>query len=234
MPNSNRPILRPGPSVTSAVVPSAHDDLAMSALREAEGDAPPFVPSISNNPLTPPAPVAPPAAPAAASPEGKPEETGPKPEELSPTERWRKALEAAKITEAQALQILKAVIHKGFYEKEYSLWNGLVKVVFRTRDAHHVIRLQRALEALEDRSQFSISQTVYRANVSGSLASYQGSALPTTGASDSADAVEQAYQRRYEFVGKLPGPVFEQLTVALAHFDAIVAAAFSEGAAQGF
>jgi hypothetical protein len=46
--------------------------------------------------------------------------------------------------------------------------------------------------------------------------------------------IEDAYTRRYEFVGKLPAPVFEQMTVALAHFDAIVAAATAEGAAQGF
>lgn len=234
MPTSNRPLLRPGSPTTASVVSSTQDDLALSALRDAEASAPPFVPSIQNEPLAPPA-AAPAEAPAAATAAEPPAAaSGPKPEEKTPVERWREALEAAKITEAEALTVLKSVIQKGFYEKEYPLWKGLVKIVFRTRDAHHVLRVRRALEELEDRSEFSISQTMFRANVAGSLASYQNQSLPFASLDASSALIEEAYFKRYDFVGKLPGPVFEQITVALAHFDRIVAAACAEGAAQGF
>ncbi len=223
----NQTFIRPG--VPGGVAPSGRsiDAMAVDALDE-ESSA--FVPSLP----TPAAP--PPPAPVEPAPKAAPvskDDSSPQ-VQTTPAEQWQQALKNANITEEQAYEIVDAIIHKGYWEKEYSLWNGRVKVVFRTRDAQHVFRVQAALEKLVDRTQFSVGQTIFRTNIAGSLAKYQSQALPHPEVKATGNEVEDSFRVRYEFVGKLPGPVFDQMCIAMGNFDAIVTAAASNGAAQGF
>lgn len=235
---TKQPIMRPGTPIVASVLAGNADAIATHALNETESEAPPFVPSIANNPVAVPTPTpvpVPVATVTAAVDPAKADGSTPKAEILTPAERWQKLLASAGITEQDAYAILDAVIQKGYWEKEYRLWNGRVKCVFRTRDAHHLMRVRQSLEDLSDRSEFSVSQTIFRVNTAGSLSSYQNVVLPAVDiAKASVEEIENAYVQRYNFIGKLPAPIFEQMYVALAHFDAVVTAATSEGAAQGF
>jgi hypothetical protein len=214
-------ILRPG--VPSVVSPA--DMLARESLDEVAT----FIPGIPNDPIVAPKEVNPTES------EVKAAETVDVTKELTPLEKWHKGLEQVKITETQAYDILDALISKGYYEREYKIWGNRVRVMFRTRDTQHLLRVQRSLEALRDPTQFSISQTVFKANVAASLVSYQSATLPIADPAKGTPAeIEEAYVKRSEFVAKLPGNVYEQLTIALAHFDSVVNAACAEGAAQAF
>jgi hypothetical protein len=195
----------------------------------------------------PTVPAAPPAAPAPAvqSPieekaphkDGKPvseaaAETAIK--EATPVERWQKLLKDAKLSEDEALRIVDQVLQKGWWEREYLLWGGRLKVVLRSRDVQHRMRLRQALDAVLDKTDFTVSNVVCRCNTAGSLSSYQGRPLAFAPPDATRDKIEEAYQSREEFVSRLPDPVYEQITAALAHFDLWTMAAFAEGAAQGF
>jgi hypothetical protein len=76
--------------------------------------------------------------------EAKPEITPEsKPEGASPAkpETWEDRVKAAGLTMDQALEILDALIEKGFYEKTIPLYGGRRPVVLRTRDAYCPIRM---------------------------------------------------------------------------------------------
>lgn len=167
-------------------------------------------------------------------PEKKEEETNPI-LVLTPAERWQKNLKDAEISEAQAFVILDDVIAKGYWEKEYPLFRGRLNVTFRTRDGQHRRRLQRALqEHSSNVSTLTFTEIVTRYNLAASLSVYKKTRLPFAAETATVDDVEEAFLKRYDFVGRLPAPVFDQLVEALVNFDKVVAAAFSEGAASGF
>lgn len=173
--------------------------------------------------------------------QAKPEKKEEKKEEevtelkLTPAERWEKNLAAAGLNEAQAFVILDDVIAKGYWEKEYVLFRGRLNVTFRTRDGQHRRRVQRALqEQSTPVSTLSFTEIVTRYNLAASLSVFKKNRMPFAPENGSVDQIEEAFLQRYDFVGKISGPVFDQLVEALIDFDKIVAAAFSEGAASGF
>lgn len=154
---------------------------------------------------------------------------------LTPAERWEKNIESAGLSEAQAFAILDDVIAKGYWEKEYNLFRGRLNVTFRTRDGQHRRRVQRALqEQSTPVSTLSFTEIVTRYNLAASLSVFKKTRLPFAPDNGTVDQIEDAFLQRYDFVGKISGPVFDQLVEALIDFDKLVTAAFSEGAAAGF
>lgn len=154
---------------------------------------------------------------------------------LTPAERWEKNIADAGLTQPQAFAILDDVIMKGYWEKEYNLFRGRLNVTFRTRDAQHRRRVQRALQDQNSSiTPLTFTEIVSRYNLSGSLSVYKKVRLPFAAENGTPDQIEEAFLQRYDFVGKISGPVFDQLIEALIDFDKVVAAAFSEGAASGF
>lgn len=147
-------------------------------------------------------------------------------------ERWREAIEAAHLTEAEADKILDEVLSKGYYEAPKKLFRGRLSVVFRSRDALSLQRVAEALDAIRTNDPRVHSQTMNRYNLAASLKEYQGKALPfKTGT-----VVEQneAFMQRLNFIDGLPATVLIQLYAALDQFDNQVFAAMSEGAELGF
>ncbi len=152
----------------------------------------------------------------------------------NPIERWQKGLATLGVSEKEAHNVIKLILKQGYWEKEYELWGGLLKITLRTRDAQHLLRVKNALDMLAERTQFAVGEVVRRCNLSGSLAKYQTTHLDHPTNKSTLEEVEECYQSRYDFVGRLPHPVVEQMVQALIHFEGIVAAITSEGAAQGF
>lgn len=154
---------------------------------------------------------------------------------LTPAERWQKNIADAGLSEAQAFVILDEVIAKGHWEKEYNLFRGRLNVTFRTRDGQHRRRVQRALqEQVAPVSTLTFTEIVTRYNLACSLSVFKKNRMPFAADNATVDQVEEAFLQRYDFVGKISGPVFDQLVEALIDFDKVVTAAFSEGAASGF
>ena len=154
---------------------------------------------------------------------------------LTPAERWEKNIADAGLSEAQAFVTLDDVIAKGHWEKEYSLFRGRLNVTFRTRDGQHRRRVQRALqEQVTPVSTLTFTEIVTRYNLAASISMFKKTRMSFAPDNATVDQIEDAFLNRYDFVGKISGPVFDQLVEALIDFDKIVTAAFSEGAASGF
>lgn len=157
------------------------------------------------------------------------------PEIQDPLVRWKKNLEAAKITVSQADAILDQMLKTGYWEKEYTLFRGRLKIKLRTRDAYSLQRTANAVDQLRTNDPRVRSQTLFRLSLAGSLVMYGGTqlALPPRDAEDA--AIEQAFNERLQFIDKgIPEFVASQLYFCVENFDTIARAALSEGAATGF
>jgi hypothetical protein len=204
--------------------PSRADDIAQRLLMD---DEEPAAPPVENEQ---------PAA-GAAEPDA-----APAPAPSTPAELWRKRLEAAKLSEEEAVKILDAFVAPGFYQKEYKLLGGRVAVVFRTREVENAQRAAYALDALRNPNALTLNNTYALYNLAGSLVSYgvRGQAprvfaFPKRG--DDAAKADDLFNARLAFLRdpeNVSGPVFEAMINRLYDFDKIVAAALSEGAAEGF
>ena len=165
------------------------------------------------------------------APKEEPSKESAKEAPKTPMDRWRDAISKAGLTEEDADKILDAVLAAGFYQKDYSLFRGKLKVTFRSRDASVHQRLSTALDDVRTNDPRVHDQVMSRINLAASLVSYRG----TTFAHPHDENLKgTAFIERLKFVDNLPSPVFYQLCTALAKFDAIVFAALSEGAELGF
>ena len=144
--------------------------------------------------------------------------------ELTPVERYRKRLGAAKISLADAAAIYDAVLEKGYYEEYVRIRDH--RAVFRTRQYEDQLRLQTALEAREPRTALAHDEIVSRFNLAASLHEWMGRALPHKTSGDF-DAVLRLIER-------MPQPLVALLYDALAKFDYRVMLVFSEGATDSF
>lgn len=157
----------------------------------------------------------------------------------TPVERWHAAIEKAGLTHDQALAIIDAQIDPGYWTDECRLWNGRVRVTFRSRTGAHRNMLIRELDSLQNPSSMVIGQTVARINLLNSIHSYHDRKRNVTfeyAAKDtSPEDADTMLQRRLTFINReLPESILDMLYVKLAEFDAKVAAALSEGAIEGF
>jgi hypothetical protein len=159
---------------------------------------------------------------------------------LTPIEEWHNVLKAAKIDERQALEILTKILETGYYSREYTLFNGLLRVVLRTRTiassrriAFNLDQLARPYNAAEpDPLHQNISM---RLQLIDSLVSYKEQSLPHPGLKASPEEIQKAWEARQSFVDyDIPEPVQMAVYQALFHFNTIVNAALSNGAAHSF
>lgn len=211
------------------------DDLASEALAEVEQEvgapATSAKPAASTRPLQSDTPT-----PGAVKP--PPGEKAPD-DERTPAERWADNLRAAKLTEADANAILDAVLARGHYAREYKIFHGRLTATLRTRDGYALNRVAGAVDRLRNPVEAVVQQTVFHLNLAGSIVRFKPAgkpdvALPHPSPNEQADVIEKAFLERLAFVDGLAGPVLNQLYQCLAHFDMIVAAATSEGAAENF
>jgi len=147
---------------------------------------------------------------------------------------WKDVLADAKITEDQANVILDAMMTKGYWEKNYVLLRGRLHTTLRTRDAYSVTRISKALDLRRNPTDTAFVEVTFNYNLAGSLIKYQEATLPFSEAKASLANIEDCFNKRLEFVDRLPSPVVSALYRALANFDQIVAAALYEEAPTGF
>ena len=155
-------------------------------------------------------------------------------EKKPPMERWREALAAADLTEAEADKILDSVLATGTYEKSYKIFRGRLTVTLRSRDSASLQRVSDALDAVKTNDSRVHLQTMNRYNLAASIVRYQDKVFKhPPPVAESADR-EKAFYERLVFIDTIPAPVLVQLYAVLGKFDSIVYAALSEGAEMGF
>lgn len=155
--------------------------------------------------------------------------------EKDPIETWREGLKAAGINEAQAGTILDSMLEKGYWERDYRLFNGRVVLRLRTRDAQNINRIMALIDRMRLPTQALIDEHIAILNLAGSIVSLRDAQLPHPDVNKSStDVIEDAFDKRREFVSRIAGPLMPAIRSALVHFDSVVAAALANGAAEGF
>lgn len=154
---------------------------------------------------------------------------------LKPAERWEKNVMAAGMDVQEAERILDAVLEKGWWEKEYSLYRGRLKLTLRSRDFASNQRVAQAVDGVRTNDESVLYQTRMRTQLACSLLKYKDHTLVYPGPNEVRARHEDAYLERAKFVDtEIQGPVADAVFQALADFDRRTYAALSEGADDGF
>lgn len=154
----------------------------------------------------------------------------------TPAELWKESITKVGLKESEARGILRQILKKGFWEKDYSLFQGELNISLRTRTSYSRQRVAIALDALQKPCPDVVwGQVMARLNLAGSLSKYDDVQLPHTPLKATDDEERKAFEERLEFLDKaVPEPVLSQLYEQLRRFDLIAMAVTAEGAVQGF
>lgn len=154
---------------------------------------------------------------------------------LTPAERWQRNVKNAGLSEAEANEILDKVLEQGFWEKEYVLYNGRLKLTLRSRDAAANQRVANALDEVRTFDQRVLDQARLRVQLACSLVRFRDKTLQTAAPDEEPAKHEAAFRARLNFCDQfIAGPIVEAVYRALIDFDAKTYAALSEGASSGF
>lgn len=154
---------------------------------------------------------------------------------LKPAERWEKNVKAAGMTVDEAEKILDAVLEKGHWEKEYSLYRGRLKLTLRSRDFAANQRVAQAVDNVRTNDEAVLYQTRMRTQLACSLLRYKDITLAYPDSNAGRAAHEDAYIERAKFVDtNIQSAVADAVFQALSDFDRRTYAALSEGADDSF
>lgn len=154
---------------------------------------------------------------------------------LTPAERWLRNIKNAGLEEDDANEILDKVLERGYWEKEYALYQGRLKILLRSRDAAANQRVANALDDVRTYDQAVINQARLRVQLACSLVRFRDKSLPTASPDQAMPEHDRAFSERMAFCDRfIAGPVIEALYRALVDFDSKTYAALSEGASSGF
>lgn len=152
----------------------------------------------------------------------------------TPLDRWRANVAKAGLTEDEANSIVDSIIQTGHYERGFSLFRGRVKLRLRTRSSLTLRRVGDALDLVRSNDARVHNQVMYRLLLIDSIASFQTTTFEFPRHDAPPERHAAAMQQRADFVDSLNERLYEAVMGALARFDAIVAAACSEGGVDGF
>lgn len=154
---------------------------------------------------------------------------------LTPAERWQRNIKNAGLSETEANDILDKVLEQGFWEKEYSLYNGRLRLTLRSRDAAANQRVANALDEVRTYDQRVLDQARLRVQLACSLVRFRDKPLATAAPDEEPAKHESAFVQRLTFCDRfIAGPIVDAVYRALIDFDNKTYAALSEGASSGF
>ena len=153
-----------------------------------------------------------------------------------PIEKWLDAIKEVGLSDIEAENILDEYLQKGFWEKDYNLFRGKLKVTLRTREGYSLQRVANSLDALRTNDPTVYTQTMFRINLASSLSKFKEIRFdfPKYNGKNATEIDEQ-FTKRLQFIDTEIGSlILQQLYFALENFDQLTRAVFSEGAASGF
>ena len=142
--------------------------------------------------------------------------------DAAPELSYEQRLARLGVTLEEAAKMVDAILANGFYEREFPI-NQKHSVTLRTRDVTDQERLQESVEHQIPRYALTVNEMTARYNLAASLAEFNKNKF---GPDD--------FKKAYEYLGKVPLPVFNALITRLAHFDQLMFTALSEGAVENF
>lgn len=144
-------------------------------------------------------------------------------------ERYWYDLEKAGISRQEALDIMDAVLEKGYYEEPWRL-STRVHGTFVTRTYADAMRLQDVIEARQITFQSTYNEVITRYNLAASLGLYKSPTVERR----FKHKTEEDFLDNEQYVQNLPMPVVVKLGSKLAEFDQKIALVFAEGAPENF
>ena len=157
------------------------------------------------------------------------------PEQLQ--EQYYKGLEAVGVTVDEARRILDEILFEKYHEETFKL-NSKRSFKLRTRVYRDVERALRRIEAEAPTLPSHFEDLLCRYNVAASLAAFGDDTYSfpdrTKDKNVTAEAVEDAFEQRWEVVMSLPTAVFHRIHQSLVKFDLKMQAILAEGAPEDF
>ena len=82
-----------------------------------------------------------------------------------PIEKWLDAIKEVGLSDIEAENILDEYLQKGFWEKDYNLFRGKLKVTLRTREGYSLQRVANSLDALRTSRPLRCTMRVARSRI---------------------------------------------------------------------
>lgn len=145
-----------------------------------------------------------------------------------------KGLELVGLTQDEARAIMDKILFEGHYSEEYTL-GGKLPVVLRTRVYSDVERSMRYAEVEAPRIPSHLNDILARYNLAASLERYGDKHFEfPEGADATPEKIEEAFEKRYNFVMSLNTPIAGRLHNFIVEFDQKMNAVLADGAPENF
>jgi hypothetical protein len=152
---------------------------------------------------------------------------------LSKEEQYEKNLVEFGITLRDARHIMEQMVTKGFYEEDFKV--GPITCTLRTRVYEDLIRTQRLLGIERPEYASAVQEMLNRYNTAASLVRYGEYTFDHPDAMVATEKdIEDAFDKRMQFVKRLPQLVSVKVMQFSYEFDRKMIAVFGEGAPQDF
>ncbi len=168
-----------------------------------------------------PAQAATPAPPAAAPAPEKPKS-------------WEEMLVDAQITKDQAIEILDAILSRGYYQRTFELFQGRYPVTLRTRNNASRTEIARYIDlepAIGARTSY---ERRMKAVLLYSLVSLGGTKLVWPADDAKPEDLEKILQEREAIINRIPAAMCDQIYNVVVRFENATFAALAGGAPTGF
>lgn len=148
---------------------------------------------------------------------------------------WEDRLKAAKITVAQAHEILGQILQQGYYERTFSIYGGKVSVTLRTRMGWHRTTFTEALDRVRSNDMRVHQELEFRHALAGSLVRLGTTAYPVVEAKDTPQKAAEKFENAMNMLSLVQESiVLNALYPLISRFDAAVYAALSQDAPTNF
>jgi len=160
-------------------------------------------------------------------------------EALTSAEQRAYNLRQFKLTEDDVRSIQRAILRRGFWSREYKMWNGELVLTLRNPHGEHRLRRARMFDRLESPTNLMVSEATSRIDLAGSLLSYDDGetrhvfTFPERAEKDD-QKLEDMFNERYRFISEIDPQIQVHLFTAHNHFTNLIAAALANGAVESF
>ena len=193
----------------------------------------PIVPAPKAQPKAPPKAEGPAPAALDAAEQKIVEEVAETEKVLSPLEAYEAKLKKAGLTVDTARAIFDDLLQKGYWTEEVQ-FSARTKVRFRSRQYADTERFQEHVEQVRPQYESHYNELLFKYSLAASLEQFGATRFEFPKTSDSAEQIEKLFQRRLEFVMRLPDAMVRLLYAKLGRFDEKVRAVMEEGATENF
>lgn len=152
---------------------------------------------------------------------------------LLPVEDYQAFLKEHNISEDEAEEIVDNLLTKGYHEETIPISKRRT-VTFRTREHRDLLRLQAVFNVQQLLYQGAVDEMTVRYNMAASLREVNDQKFEFPTATTKDEDADKLFDKRMEFVERMPSPLFSKLSVKLANFDRKIAAVMREGVAENF